>query len=101
MTSEIYCEYCRDFQPFTTDSSSVLCGNCGCTVLRLNWRGEKIYCEDCSGYQQPSYEELHAPVPSDLFYEDNRGYRVGDVICSRCASILAVVRKRANAEVSA
>jgi hypothetical protein len=115
MGQEIYCDYCADFrglpclvndvreealrtfQPFTTDSFTILCGNCGCTVLRLNCHGE-MHCEDCSGYQQPSYEELHGPLPSD---EDNCGYLVGDVTCSRCASILAVVREREPAAATA
>ena len=89
MAQEIYCDYCRGFKPLGTDSFSLLCGNCGSIVGRLNSKGQ-FHCEDCSAYQEPAFEEFHKPLPEDT---DNQGWLVADVCCARCRSILLVIRE--------
>ena len=92
MASEIYCEYCRGFQPYSSGDVTMQCSGCGSVVARLNIRGQ-MYCDDCRAYQQPAYEELHAPLPDD---HNNHGYLLGDICCSRCKGILGVVREPAT-----
>ena len=92
MNKEIYCDACRGFQPLITDSFSILCGNCQSTVAHLNTHGQFL-CDDCSGWQKPEYEELHRPLPED---SENEGYLVADVCCSKCRSILLVIREPAS-----
>ena len=91
---EIWCDYCSKFQPLDSDGFDMRCRECGCTVGRLNFSG-LMYCEDCRVYRPAEHEEPHEPLSTDT---ENRGYLVGDIVCSHCHGILLVIRVPATSQ---
>lgn len=91
---EISCDHCNSFQRLGVDNGNLVCGRCNSVIARRNAEG-LLYCKECMEYQQFFEQPPHPMLARD---QRNQGYVLGDIVCSCCHFIIAVVREPAARE---
>ena len=80
---EVFCEYCYEFRPVRETDRTLECAKCNSLIYRRNGAG-LTWCHDCHDYR-PADERIN-PVP------ESDGYDYADIVCRRCAAIMATIR---------